>query len=268
MHGTNAVLIQHQKARHFKCHLCPRRLNTAGGLAVHLGQVHKAEPGSYVHAHSHSLENTLPGRSSFDIEIYGMVGVPEPDLREWMARRGARQAQQGAAPQQPAPKRPKIDKTPLTAEQLRAQLEAHKALMSGLAPSTPYAPMYGASVPPPAAVAPPTVPPPTVPPPAPQPVPPPTAAAPAPAPPADAPPAPAPSTEPSAPLSEPPVPPPEPPAADTPAAPAAPAPAPAKPQKSRLAYTDTVLSPDEKRAQLPRYAYVEPDARSVQAGAA
>lgn len=42
------VLIQHQKARHFKCPFCPRRLNTAGGLAVHLGQVHKAEPGRYV----------------------------------------------------------------------------------------------------------------------------------------------------------------------------------------------------------------------------
>ena len=42
------VLIQHQKAKHFKCPHCPRRLNTAGGLAVHLGQVHKAEPGRYV----------------------------------------------------------------------------------------------------------------------------------------------------------------------------------------------------------------------------
>ena len=42
------VLIQHQKARHFKCPFCPRRLNTAGGLAVNLGQVHKAEPDRYV----------------------------------------------------------------------------------------------------------------------------------------------------------------------------------------------------------------------------
>jgi len=38
------VLIEHQKAKHFKCSFCPRRLNTAGGLAVHLGQVHKAQP--------------------------------------------------------------------------------------------------------------------------------------------------------------------------------------------------------------------------------
>jgi hypothetical protein len=39
-----AVLMQHQKAKHFKCGMCPRRLNTAGGLAVHIQQVHKLEP--------------------------------------------------------------------------------------------------------------------------------------------------------------------------------------------------------------------------------
>jgi hypothetical protein len=38
------VLMQHQKAKHFKCSQCPRRLNTAGGLAVHIQQVHKLEP--------------------------------------------------------------------------------------------------------------------------------------------------------------------------------------------------------------------------------
>lgn len=41
---THAVLMQHQKAKHFKCNMCPRRLNTAGGLAVHIEQVHKLEP--------------------------------------------------------------------------------------------------------------------------------------------------------------------------------------------------------------------------------
>lgn len=42
------VLMQHQKAKHFKCGMCPRRLNTAGGLAVHIQQVHKLEPDKYV----------------------------------------------------------------------------------------------------------------------------------------------------------------------------------------------------------------------------
>lgn len=50
--GLNAdiltVLMQHQKAKHFKCNMCPRRLNTAGGLAVHIQQVHKLEPDKYV----------------------------------------------------------------------------------------------------------------------------------------------------------------------------------------------------------------------------
>ena len=45
------VLMQHQKAKHFKCGMCPRRLNTAGGLAVHIQQVHKLEPEKYVVPH-------------------------------------------------------------------------------------------------------------------------------------------------------------------------------------------------------------------------
>jgi hypothetical protein len=44
------VLLQHQKAKHYRCPQCPRRLNTAGGLTVHLAQVHKAEPGKCVAA--------------------------------------------------------------------------------------------------------------------------------------------------------------------------------------------------------------------------
>jgi DNA-directed RNA polymerase subunit RPC12/RpoP len=35
------ILLSHQKAKHFRCPHCPRRLNTAGGLAVHIDQVHK-----------------------------------------------------------------------------------------------------------------------------------------------------------------------------------------------------------------------------------
>lgn len=35
------VLIQHQKAKHFKCPTCNKKLSTAGGLVVHNSQVHK-----------------------------------------------------------------------------------------------------------------------------------------------------------------------------------------------------------------------------------
>ena len=35
------VLILHQKAKHFKCPTCHRKLNTAQGMFVHMAQVHK-----------------------------------------------------------------------------------------------------------------------------------------------------------------------------------------------------------------------------------
>ena len=147
-HTDVAVLIQHQKAKHFRCPQCPRRLNTAGGLSVHLWQVHKAEPGR--------LENTLPGRDSFEIEIYGMAGVPEDDLAQWRLRQGS-----APGPHDPgmggtssnAAKRPKVQNVALTPEQLRAQLEAHKALMASSAAATAPAaspaggPSSGASTP-------------------------------------------------------------------------------------------------------------------------
>lgn len=79
------ILISHQKAKHFKCERCGRRLNTAGGtsslfsclftqlirtgLAVHMNQVHK-ESLSHV-------ENALPNRQGLDQEIFGMEGIPD-----------------------------------------------------------------------------------------------------------------------------------------------------------------------------------------------
>ncbi|KAF2186523.1 hypothetical protein K469DRAFT_686917 [Zopfia rhizophila CBS 207.26] len=63
------ILIQHQKAKHFKCERCYRRLNTAGGLSVHMNQVHKET--------LQAVENANPGRQSLDIEIFGMEGIPQ-----------------------------------------------------------------------------------------------------------------------------------------------------------------------------------------------
>ncbi|KAI5481645.1 hypothetical protein MNV49_002871 [Pseudohyphozyma bogoriensis] len=114
------VLLQHQKAKHFRCPHCPRRLNTAGGLAVHIDQVHKLG--------TDRIENALPGRDSFDIEIYGMEGIPAPDLAAWKKRHAE---ETGQVVQKPPSKRPKIANVPLTAAELKAQLAAHKALMSG-----------------------------------------------------------------------------------------------------------------------------------------
>ncbi|KAJ4351811.1 uncharacterized protein N0V89_007155 [Didymosphaeria variabile] len=62
------ILISHQKAKHFKCEKCGRRLNTAGGLNVHMTQVHKEQ--------LNQVENAIAGRGGLDIEIFGMEGVP------------------------------------------------------------------------------------------------------------------------------------------------------------------------------------------------
>lgn len=38
---SEKILIQHQKAKHFKCHVCHKKLSTAGGMVIHVLQVHK-----------------------------------------------------------------------------------------------------------------------------------------------------------------------------------------------------------------------------------
>lgn len=35
------ILVQHQKAKHFKCHICHKKLYTGPGLSIHCMQVHK-----------------------------------------------------------------------------------------------------------------------------------------------------------------------------------------------------------------------------------
>ncbi|KAE9607501.1 putative transcription factor interactor and regulator LIM family [Lupinus albus] len=65
------ILVQHQKAKHFKCHVCHKKLSTAGGMAIHVLQVHKESVTM--------VPNAKPGRESTDIEIYGMQGIP-PDV--------------------------------------------------------------------------------------------------------------------------------------------------------------------------------------------
>ncbi|QKX53503.1 uncharacterized protein TRUGW13939_00582 [Talaromyces rugulosus] len=82
------ILISHQKAKHFKCERCGRRLNTAGGLSVHMSQVHKEQ--------LNAVDNALPNRSSLEIEIFGMEGVPE-DIVQAHNQRVMTQYQQAEA---------------------------------------------------------------------------------------------------------------------------------------------------------------------------
>jgi len=71
------VLLQHQKAKHFKCHVCNKRLLSGPGLAIHCVQVHKET--------IDKIPASLPGRSSTDIEIYGMDGIPYDDMQAHLA---------------------------------------------------------------------------------------------------------------------------------------------------------------------------------------
>lgn len=65
------VLTFHQKAKHFKCHICHKKLFSAPGLAIHCSQVHK-ETVSHV-------PNATIGRDNIEVEIFGMEGIPEAD---------------------------------------------------------------------------------------------------------------------------------------------------------------------------------------------
>lgn len=67
------ILIVHQKAKHFKCLYCSRRLNSASGLVVHIAQIHKKT--------IDSVPNALPAHSSPELEIFGVQGIPPEDMQ-------------------------------------------------------------------------------------------------------------------------------------------------------------------------------------------
>ena len=75
------ILIQHQKAKHFKCHICHKKLYTGPGLSIHCMQVHKDT--------IDKVPNSLPNRGNIEIEIYGMEGIPEADVKEHERQKGS-----------------------------------------------------------------------------------------------------------------------------------------------------------------------------------
>lgn len=72
------VLIEHQRGKHFKCPICHRRLSSARGMMIHVFQVHKES----IDAVPHSKK----GRDSFELEIFGMVGVPQELVQERLVK--------------------------------------------------------------------------------------------------------------------------------------------------------------------------------------
>ncbi|RDD36963.1 BUB3-interacting and GLEBS motif-containing protein ZNF207 [Trichoplax sp. H2] len=74
------ILIQHQRAKHFKCPVCHKKLYTGPGLAIHCMQVHRET--------IKEIPNALPNRTNPEVEIYGTEGIPEEDAKARAARKG------------------------------------------------------------------------------------------------------------------------------------------------------------------------------------
>ncbi|KAI0390634.1 hypothetical protein F5Y17DRAFT_443815 [Xylariaceae sp. FL0594] len=137
------LLISHQKAKHFKCDRCGRRLNTAGGLSVHMNQVHKESLSS--------VENALPTRQGLDVEIFGMEGIPEEIVQQHNQRIIQNfyqaQAERFAATGNPPPgqndQRPAKKIKTETPEEIKKRLAEHRARLAaqkanpGVATNTP-----------------------------------------------------------------------------------------------------------------------------------
>jgi hypothetical protein len=75
------------------------------------------------------IENALPGRDGYEVEIFGMEGIPVPDVADYKRRKEIELGLTAGSISQPQAKRPKTENRPFSEEELRAQLEAHKALM-------------------------------------------------------------------------------------------------------------------------------------------
>jgi hypothetical protein len=76
-----------------------------------------------------SLTNTLPGRDGYDIEIFGMEGVPTNALAEWKARKEA-EAGTALSGGPATQNRPRHSYNVIPEADLHMALIQHKALMA------------------------------------------------------------------------------------------------------------------------------------------
>lgn len=77
------ILIQHQKAKHFKCHICHKKLYTGPGLAIHCMQVRSFL--LLLNFCSRSLETTRRKNLEFLFETQGcfLLLFIEKDWIRW-----------------------------------------------------------------------------------------------------------------------------------------------------------------------------------------
>ncbi|OMJ10938.1 BUB3-interacting and GLEBS motif-containing protein, partial [Smittium culicis] len=109
------ILIQHQRAKHFKCLHCSKRLNTASGMVIHVAQVHKETVTK--------VPNSIEGRDSTELEIFGITGIPE----EMVEKRREKLFPNSDNKSSKKQKTSSSSATPsISEEQLKMQLELHR----------------------------------------------------------------------------------------------------------------------------------------------
>lgn len=128
----DAVLCEHQRIKHFRCdwdeqYSCGKKFTTAGGLSVHMAQVHKSK--------LEKIQNTIDGREDPQVEIFGMLGIPQVLLdnhrraieNQYYQAEAEHRARTGNPLRGPNPNAGKQQVLELTHEQKMAKLEAHRA---------------------------------------------------------------------------------------------------------------------------------------------
>nr|POF04850.1 oxysterol-binding protein like c23b6.01c [Quercus suber] len=126
------VLCDHQRYKHFRCdwdqqYSCGKKFTTAGGLSVHMTQVHKTK--------LEKIQNTIDGRENPAVEIFGMLGIPQELLdahrreieTQYYQAEAEHRARTGNPLRGPNPNAGKKQVEELTHEEKMAKLEAHRA---------------------------------------------------------------------------------------------------------------------------------------------
>lgn len=151
------ILVQHQRAKHFKCPFCHKKLYSGPGLTVHCIQVHKET--------LDKIPEALPNRNSVDIDIYGMQGIPEEDVREHERLKRGDEGPSKSQNNQNRPNQNKANQPPHAAIQnvaamsaMHAAMYQHAMGMGGMLPGFPVPPGMP-PVPPPGFMPPPGFPP-------------------------------------------------------------------------------------------------------------
>jgi hypothetical protein len=75
------------------------------------------------------IDNAIPGRDGYEVEIFGMEGIPAPDVADYKRRKEIELGLTVGSITQPQAKRPRVENKVISEADLKVQLASHKALM-------------------------------------------------------------------------------------------------------------------------------------------